>query len=205
MDPVVVTIVMRSIERLVVVGGACLAIWCGYRLFLAMPSRERGSGKLDLPGGVSIHVSRVGPGVFFTLFGAVILGLALHYGISLSAPQRLPDGAAAASPFSYSGIGATAPSVPDRPDPARVTAVAVTVERLGAAEAALDPGVDPFLRGDIERALRTARAELLASVWVEADWGPLPAFRRWLAEGEPDPVPPAIARGVAAYRAGGPP
>src|SRR3546814_17565740 len=84
MDPVIVTIVMRSIERLVVVGGACVAIWCGYRLFLAMPSRERGAGKLELPGGVSIHVSRVGPGVFFPLFGATIIGLSRDYGIAYS-------------------------------------------------------------------------------------------------------------------------
>ncbi|MET4698926.1 hypothetical protein ABIE65_001948 [Constrictibacter sp. MBR-5] len=217
MDPLIVTIVMRSIERLVVVGGACIAIWCGYRLFLAMPSRERGAGKLELPGGVSIHVSRVGPGVFFTLFGAAILGLSLHYGIAYSGPQGpFPESAngngervAAARGVSYSGIGAgsvpTTAAGPPIADPARVAAMQVAAERLARAAGALDPALDAFTRGDIERALRTARVELLLSVWNERDWGPADAFRLWLAQGEPEPPPPAVAAGVAVYRAGQPP
>lgn len=212
MDPVIVTIVMRSIERLMVVAGASIAIWCGYRLFLAMPSRERGAGKLELPGGVSIHVSRVGPGVFFTLFGATILGLSLHYGVAVTnapAPAAAVEPALAyaghgkavvTSAASYSGIG-SAPGVTVPVDASRRTAVAVTVERLGRAAGSLDPSLDTFERGDIERALRTARVELLAAVWDEQSWGPLEAFRLWIAQGEPEP-PPAIAGGVAAYRAG---
>ena len=214
MDPLIVTIVMRSIERLVVVGGACIAIWCGYRLFLAMPSRERGAGKLELPGGVSIHVSRVGPGVFFTLFGEAILGLSLHYGIAYSGPQAsLPESAngngeqvAAARGVSYSGIDAgpapTAAADLLISDPARVAAMQVAAERLARAAGALDPALDAFTRGDIERALRTARVELRLSVWNERDWGPADAFRLWLAQGEPEPPPPAVAAGVAVYRAG---
>lgn len=89
MDPLVITIVMRFVERLIVVLGACLALYCGYKLFLAMPSREHGAGQLDLPGGVSIHISRVGPGVFFSLFGAVILAMSFHYGVAMEIPASV--------------------------------------------------------------------------------------------------------------------
>src|SRR3546814_1638497 len=82
---------------------------------------------------------------------------------------------------------------PSRPDPVRVTNVLVTLERLNRAAASLDPGLDAFSRGDIERALRTARVELMVSVWSEADWGPLAAFRRWVAEGEPEGAPATIS------------
>ena len=73
MDPLLLTIGMRAIERLVIVLAGAGAIYLGYRLFLAMPNRDRSSGKLELPGGVSIFLSRVGPGVFFSLFGATVI------------------------------------------------------------------------------------------------------------------------------------
>lgn len=75
MDPLILTIVTRSVERLLVVLAGALAIYLGCRLFIDMPNAERGSGKANLPGGISIFLSRVGPGVFFSLFGAIVIGL----------------------------------------------------------------------------------------------------------------------------------
>ena len=75
MDPLILTIVTRSVERLLVVLAGALAIYLGCRLFIDMPKAERGSGKANLPGGISIFLSRVGPGVFFSLFGAIVIGL----------------------------------------------------------------------------------------------------------------------------------
>ena len=71
----------RGIERLLIVAAGALSIYLGYRLFLQMPSRpkgdEGGEGKVTLPGGISIFISRVGPGVFFGLFGAAVIGIAV--------------------------------------------------------------------------------------------------------------------------------
>jgi hypothetical protein len=48
----------------------------GFRLFMALRQRSSDSeGKFELPGGISIYISRVGPGVFFALFGAALVGL----------------------------------------------------------------------------------------------------------------------------------
>src|SRR3546814_9884357 len=93
----------------------------------------------------ALPIARVGPGVFFTLFGATILGLSLHYGIAYS-----QGGGEDRAAVVYSGIGdgvARGPP-PSRPDPVRVTNVLVTLERLNRAAASLDPGLDAFSRGD---------------------------------------------------------
>ena len=72
-------ILLRSLERIlsVLIGG--LSIYLGYRLFLKIPQQTDSSGKIILPGGISIFLSRVGPGVFFSLFGTLVVGLSLYY------------------------------------------------------------------------------------------------------------------------------
>ena len=209
MDPVVATIVMRFVERLLVVGGGILAVYCGYRLFLAMPSRERGAGKLELPGGVSIHLSRIGPGVFFSLFGAVILSLSFHYSVSLNVPTetaRLAQGDNGR--VSFQGLAvlpeperAPDPALRRLPDEADLFAVETTIRRLNLATQSLDPALDPFARGDIERALRTTRLRLMETAWDESRWGPWSTFLHWVEQGEPLPAPDSVATAVAIYRA----
>lgn len=209
MDPVVATIVMRFVERLLVVGGGILAVYCGYRLFLAMPSRERGAGKLELPGGVSIHLSRIGPGVFFSLFGAVILSLSFHYSVSVNVPSeaaRLAGGHNGAVSFQGLAVLPEPERAPDAvlrrlPDEADLFAVETSIRRLNLAAQSLDPALDPFARGDIERALRTARLKLMENVWDESRWGPWSTFLHWVEHGEPMPAPDAVAAAVAIYRA----
>ena len=113
MDPLILTIVTRAIERLLVVLAGGLAIYLGYRLFIAMPNAERGSGKVNLPGGVSIFLSRVGPGVFFSLFGAVVIGLSLQFGVSFNDAAHtlvMAENSSPAPQRSYSGIASA--SVP---------------------------------------------------------------------------------------------
>src|SRR5688572_8561747 len=72
MDSDLITIAARHLERLLIVVAGGLSIVLGYRMFLAIPraGEDKGEGKLELPGGISVYVTRVGPGVFFALFGA---------------------------------------------------------------------------------------------------------------------------------------
>ena len=69
MDP----ISFRALERILAVVIAGISIYLGYRLFLKLPDKTDSEGKFILPGNISIYISRVGPGVFFALFGAAIL------------------------------------------------------------------------------------------------------------------------------------
>jgi hypothetical protein len=65
-------IILRMIERIlgVLLGG--LSITLGFYLFKLIPTQIDSEGKLTFPGG-SIHLMRTGPGVFFALFGCLII------------------------------------------------------------------------------------------------------------------------------------
>ena len=102
---------LRHLERLLIVCSGMLSIWLGYRLFLAMPAGARGDGEIKLPGGISIFLSRVGPGVFFALFGAVVVAYALQNAVKINSSTPLSETVAASTPpkaaaetFAYSGI-----------------------------------------------------------------------------------------------------
>lgn len=213
LEPQLLGIGARHLERLVIALSGALAIWLGYRLFLGMPLAERGTGKLQLPGGISIFISRVGPGVFFALFGAGVLAYGLHQSVQIAVtPPGVvgsPGDAAVATPaptaaasLRYSGAQ-SAPTAPDdrAADRNNVVLLAGTLAR--AAEAIKrqpPPGATPEQRLDWELALADARVRLLAPVWDSQSWGSFTEFQRWIRNGEPEPPPPAIAAGVRAFR-----
>jgi hypothetical protein len=210
MDPLILTIVTRAIERLLVVLAGGLAIYLGYRLFIAMPNAERGSGKVNLPGGISIFLSRVGPGVFFSLFGAIVIGLSLQFGVSFNDAAHtlvMADNPSPAAQRSYSGIANA--SVPELAaiqvdsdiEPYERDRVVAVVAALNRVESALPTSLPPTDRINLRYALRDARTRLLISVWDPA-WGDVTAFRGWIDENEPDPPPGPISAAVRLYREG---
>ncbi len=76
-------LILRMLERLMVVGFGGMAIFLGYKLFFHLPYQADQEGKLELPG-IKIVLSRVAPGIFFLAFGAIILSQNLNQGISQS-------------------------------------------------------------------------------------------------------------------------
>src|SRR5262245_48131492 len=142
LEPQRLGIGMRHLERLVIALSGALAIWLGYRLFLSMPLAEKGTGKLQLPGGISIFISRVGPGVFFALFGAGVLAYGLHQAVQLEVSGRpavmtagAPAGAAPTptdvTALRYSGIQSALPAPDDRAtDRNNVVALVGTLMRV---------------------------------------------------------------------------
>lgn len=213
MDPLILTIVTRAAERLLVVLAGALAIYLGYRLFIDMPNAERGSGKVNLPGGISIFLSRVGPGIFFSLFGAIVIGLSFHYGISFSETQprvalAVADAVAAQAASvqtgrSYSGVaeGSGQDRSVESFERDRVVGVVAALNRI---EANLPPDLKPTERINLTYALRDARSRLLISVWDPAAWGDASAFQAWIKDNEPNPPPEAIAVAAELYRKGRP-
>jgi hypothetical protein len=61
---------LRMMERILATLLGGFFAWLGYRLFLDVPIKQNSSGEFKLPKGIAIHLTRVGPGVFFALFGA---------------------------------------------------------------------------------------------------------------------------------------
>lgn len=202
MDPMILTIATRALERLLVVLAGALAIYLGYRLFIDMPNAERGSGKVNLPGGISIFLSRVGPGIFFSLFGAVVIGLSFQYGITFTDTQgRVPIEVADAAPMERSWSGVAPAPVPaaapiESFERERVVAIVATLNRI---EAALPADMKPTDRVNLMYALRDARKRLLVSVWDAENWGDAAAFQDWVQANEPNPPPQSIATAAELY------
>jgi hypothetical protein len=213
MDTDLVAIAARHLERLLIVLAGGLSIVLGYRMFLAIPRAGKdGEGKIELPGGVSIYVTRVGPGVFFALFGALILGLGLQQGLKLETRQQRPaldakatgeaPGVATVLEKRYSSLATAGASTQQRE--AERTSALDTVAQLGRLATTLDGparggGLSSQQRLDFGLALADARMRVLASVWDER-WGPYTEFVRWAQGGESDQPPAAAAPAVRAFR-----
>jgi hypothetical protein len=216
MDSELIAVTARHVERLLIVLAGAASIYLGYRMFLSIPRAktvaETGEGKLELPGGVSIYVTRVGPGVFFGLFGAVILAFGLYHGLSLEVREQraaaAPGGATTAAPVATvvteRKLSSAMPSGSPNVDDTERTGTLGTVALLGRLAVGLDgPGGRGFAaqqRNDFAGGLTDARLRLLASVWDEPAWGPYSAFARWVQEGESGAPPSRAAPAVRAFR-----
>jgi hypothetical protein len=187
-------IMFRMVERIlgVLIGG--VLIYFGYRLFLSLAGkrgRDRGAGEFSFAGGNKIKLSKVGPGVFFALFGAGLIVFSLVKPVSLTVSPRAAKttsapkpGVVAASEFKFVG----AVSVPET-DEDRARMRVETQQDIIALNRSLDAGGRP----ELERAVARAKLALMEPLWAE-DWGDIADFRDWLDKrGSPSAtVQPAI-------------
>ncbi len=205
MDPLLWVVFLRAFERLGVVLVGALAIWIGYRLFVLLPRRREGEARIDLPGDVSVYVSRIAPGIFFALFGAGLIAHSATQPVSYADALRAfgDTGAAAAGDTGrhYLGVGAGLVQAETSPAGASIATEIV----LRGLDAALDDAAglgDSSRRLDIELAVREAKLALLRERW-DADWGPYPVFHRWVVEEAARGAPPTeVALPAALFRDG---
>ena len=150
-----VVVLSRAAERILLLAVGALAIYLGYSLFRFMPSVNKAEGKLELPGGVSIFLTRIGPGVFFALFGCAIIG----YSVTKPVEFTLPTVAASGAAISYSAVGQR-----DRPvNPLRDIAISgldpeVVVARLNGFLEEARQSMDPPAAAELEEAIRAANS-----------------------------------------------
>jgi hypothetical protein len=206
MDLMLIAALMRALERLLAIGSGLLSIYLGFRLFLALPEVEPGAGRLKLPGGISIYLTRVGPGVFFSLFGSLIIALSFYFGVTASETQGVPlESQLAGQPVgtqrSFTGAAAESAGA----DPQSHQVERATVERmirdLNRLPALMPDNLAPRDR-DLVQTLDHSKVGLMREVWDVEAWGDYGAFERWWrAGGGPDP-PPQIAAAVAVFHAG---
>jgi hypothetical protein len=182
---------LRVIERVlaVVIGG--LSIYLGYRLFIRLPKQKDSSGKVMLPGDISIFFSRVGPGVFFSLFGAAVVVVSLQHGLELDLANKASvtgDSTEKTANLKVRYIGGGA----GEPDPARRDALRAeargTIAELNKLPTMLATNVPPSRRTDVAQAVRESKLALMGMVWG-TDWGEFAKFRNWVNDGETDPAP----------------
>jgi hypothetical protein len=206
MDPQSLTILVGAFQRIlsILIGG--MLVYFGYRLFLSLPGkrgRDGGSGEFSLGRGSKVKLSKVGPGVFFAIFGAGLIAysFAKPMKVNIPAVQSAPNAAnspgAQTTPKAATGVLATsgfsyigAVSAPET-DEDRARMRTETQEDIIVLNRALDHA-NASERPQLERAVVKAKVALMEPLWAE-DWGELKDFRDWLAKGgsPPDKTQPA--------------
>ena len=204
MDAQSLTILLGAFQRTlgILIGG--MLIYFGYRLFLSLPGKrggDGGSGEFSLGGANKVKLSKVGPGVFFAIFGAGLIAYSFAKPMKVNIPaaaQTTPSatnapsagtGAVAAAGFSYVG----AVSAPET-DEDRARMRNETQQDIIILNRALDRA-NASERPQVERAVVRAKVALMEPLWAE-DWGELKDFRDWLAKGG---TPPAKTQPPADY------
>lgn len=171
-------ILSRSFERVLLVVAGGLAIYLGYRLFLAIPAADKSEGRITLPGGVSIFLTRIGPGVFFALFGCALIGYSASRPIDFTMPVGVAPvrEAAAGQTVHYSGFGQGMPVPTAEPDAATVVA------RLNGYLDDMRQRLDAQPASELAAAIRAAKLAVMERRW-KPEWGDREAFARWVGAG----------------------
>lgn len=179
MDPTLMVVTARAVERIVAVLLGGLAVYYGFRLFLVLPLETQSDGKIRLPG-MSVVLSRAGPGLFFLAFGSLVILASLFRTVRI-----YPDGLVAQ--YQYEGIATEAPKhepsgpsspatkAPTEQDTVRTVLALQSIncmQRLSARTA-------KALSGDFDQAAREAKLAMLARVWEPDKWGDFASFEQW--------------------------
>ncbi len=199
---------LRGIERVLVVGIAGLSIYLGYLLFRHMPERSDSEGKLILPGGISIFLSRVGPGVFFALFGALVVALSLRSPVQTATTFKKTTQMAGATQveegMSYSSQFGQA--TPETDKQALKEARLRTREHIiffNRLPTMLKTNLSPIEQKDFLQETERIKLELMKGIW--GDWGDQETYRRfkdWVRRGARGAPPKGLEAAVAFYRYG---
>jgi hypothetical protein len=184
--------VLRAIERIlaVLIGG--LAIYFGYRLFLAVPD-QRGDGRaeLSLAKDKRLLITRVGPGTFFALFGTAVVVSSYYFPVAITDAGR-----------GYTGLGnpvasAAAPLVVPPAPPPEAATLARAIALLNATGDAQAAESTPAEQASLAARIREAKLALMAGGW-QRDWGDPVEFPLWLDQ-VPRPPRPEFERALAVF------
>jgi len=203
MEPVI----MRAIERIlaVLIGG--LSVYLGYNLFLHLPEQTDSAGKIVLPGNISVYLSRVGPGVFFALFGVVVVALSLYKGIIYSDSEHdyfgagAPATGAPATGRYYSGLGETA----TKGNRQALERTRILLRRdllfLNTLTTLLQPNLSNEKQTEIDLTLPRIKLSLMKPAW-DQDWGDYMEFEKWALEESENSPPPGCEKSAEYYHFG---
>ena len=199
-----VVVLTRATERILLVLVGALAIYFGYSLFRLIPSTAKGSalgeGKIELPGGVSIFLTRIGPGVFFALFGIAVIGYSVTRPVNLDFPEATT--VASTAGLHYSGmteadqVRNSAPSAAVAgPGPGDVVA------RLNGLYQNAQRQMNTVEAEDLARIIRAAKFSVIFANW-QPQWGDRALYERWVREhGNEDPPANLVPAATSIFNA----
>jgi hypothetical protein len=175
------------IRILALLVGAALC-YLGFQLFRSIPVTEHGAAELSGAGGYTIKLTRIGPGIFFALFGTLIVIWCLNSSLSFIEKSSCADGAVMERK--------TSAATPDRGVQTDGTHQAQrnTVEQeiiwLNRLASVLTSEQVQRLQLWPDVIVPDIKRRLMVGVWDDDQWGDRNRFVRWLNEtgglSEPD-------------------
>ena len=166
-ETMILPLALRGTERLLIVVAAMLCIYFGYKLFRVVPLHRDSEGQFSI-GDISVTLAKVGPGVFFSLFGAFVLYQSVESSLQMSISCKSTDREDPQTQ-DINWMGTTSPS--DR---------AVWSERAVGPIKILNclekraTGSKLELRR-IHDSVHTAKVAIIADVW-QSEWGDSDTF-----------------------------
>ena len=160
-DPVEI---LRMFERIIAVLIGGFSIYLGYRLFFHLPYEKSHQGELELPG-VKIVLSRVGPGIFFGIFGTFVMYYSLTNPVVIKKDNGDEFIGASVQPGQWAANSVHAST------PQQRSKALSSIEMLNCADRLLGDVTDEALVAKLSIAIRDAKRAMLLSVWDQDDWG----------------------------------
>jgi len=189
----IAVVLSRATERILLVLVGALAIYLGYLLFRNIPNATRGArgeGKIELPGGVSIFLTRIGPGVFFALFGIAVIGYSVTKPVQFGIPGTATGVASGA--VTYSGAVQQEAASLRPPQASSLSQVAgpephIVVARLNGMYQEAQKRLSAPAAAELADTVRAAKYAVMLGRW-NPDWGDREKFAHWAREnGGKDP------------------
>lgn len=196
MDP----LLLRFLERLTVILIGGMTIYLGFRLFMVVPEQKDSTGKVILPWDISIILTRIGPGVFFALFGVVAVGLSLVKPLEIDVKSHT-----ATETLNSTVRYAASPEPVDRKTNADSRALLRReIATLNTIPNLLSKDLAKHERDSVERSLRRTKLALLKPAWGSPDEGFIDysTFERWALSEETGPPPQNTEAALELYRYG---
>ncbi len=203
----------RAVERFANVFIGALAIYLGYKLFMNLPERreeKKGEMKLMLPGDISVYVSRVGPGVFFALFGTAVVLMSFVSAVRFDTNNGKSVTSETPAPITHKSTSVSLSYVSGEVETDRFSTDRATVQRdlvaLRGLEAALNdyvetgkgPRIESSKANTLLNTLQRVKRSLLLSVWDEK-WGDSQRFSQWVQQGALSPPPTGLEDAAAMF------
>ncbi|MFZ2171854.1 MAG: hypothetical protein WAW61_19715 [Methylococcaceae bacterium] len=192
---------LRMGERILAVIIGAICIFLGYCLFLRIPEQRKGEANIGLPGGISIFITRVGPGVFFALFGAMIVAISFFKGIYF---EDNINSAENTERLSFAGISASNQITEKEARADERAKLRKDIELLNSLPDYLRTDFSPQDRFRVKQTISQIKFELMKPVWGEISegWGKPEVFDEWRQKGELDPPPAGLEKAVEFFHLG---
>jgi hypothetical protein len=201
-------IAWRMIERILAVAIGGVAIYLGYRLFLQVPERHDSQGSITLPWDITVLLSRVGPGVFFALFGAAVVGYGLHESVSYTRERSSQTAQATGGPNASATErviwGGASPRMTTQPDEALTAArlrARLEIEFLNSLPALLRGDLKDEQERDVSQRTAALKLGVMHLLWG-GDWGDFAAFKDWAQGSASEPIPKGLEAAAQYFLAG---